>query len=114
MPPLLRDVLLNPQLEAVLDRRLLSLFKLLMGPPATLNLRNILWHGFATPELGIDSRYTNVLFAMVCTVGRNLRERKHAEFVSPRTLYDFSGLNCFLERELDSLDERFLDKIYFR
>ena len=48
-PSLLKDLLSTKELEEVFDRAAVSLLRVLIGPPTGLNLRNVLWHGFAAP-----------------------------------------------------------------
>merc|ERR1719367_2279457 len=49
VPALLRDLLNEPDLENVLGSPCIIFMKLLLGSPRTLNIRNIVWHGFTLP-----------------------------------------------------------------
>ncbi|TPX69816.1 hypothetical protein SpCBS45565_g02176 [Spizellomyces sp. 'palustris'] len=49
IPFLLRDLLVMTELEAVLGPKLIFTLRILMGTPLAMNIRNILWHGFAHP-----------------------------------------------------------------
>ncbi|KNC96753.1 hypothetical protein, variant [Spizellomyces punctatus DAOM BR117] len=49
IPFLLRDLLVTTELEAVLGSKLIFTMRILMGTPLAMNIRNILWHGFAHP-----------------------------------------------------------------
>merc|ERR1719376_1790961 len=52
-PALLRDLLRHPGLETAFHLVLLFTARVLMGSPKSLNLRNIVWHGFASEtEMG--------------------------------------------------------------
>ena len=53
-PHLLKDLLNSDIIAASLGTELLSLLDLLVGPPLSLNLRNLAWHGFGsdTERLG--------------------------------------------------------------
>jgi len=67
----LRDILDSPALAAAVPVRLISLLRLLLGPPVGLNLRNIAWHGFLGPGelplvyLSLLDRVAAVLAALV-------------------------------------------------
>ena len=49
-PSLLKDLLATKELEDILGSVAVNLLRVLVGPPSGLNLRNILWHGFAAPS----------------------------------------------------------------
>ncbi|KJE97487.1 hypothetical protein CAOG_07337 [Capsaspora owczarzaki ATCC 30864] len=49
-PLLFRDLLLVPELVEVFGPDTIFLLRVLLGPPAGLNLRNIIWHGFLTVD----------------------------------------------------------------
>lgn len=48
-PSLLKDLLATQELKDVFGDTVVSLLHILIGPPSSLNLRNVLWHGFAAP-----------------------------------------------------------------
>lgn len=48
-PSLLKDLLATQELKEVFGDTVVSLLHILIGPPSSLNLRNVLWHGFAAP-----------------------------------------------------------------
>ena len=48
-PSLLKDLLATQELKEVFGVTVVSLLHILIGPPSSLNLRNVLWHGFAAP-----------------------------------------------------------------
>lgn len=48
-PSLLKDLLATQELKEVFGDTIVSLLHILIGPPSSLNLRNVLWHGFAAP-----------------------------------------------------------------
>ena len=49
-PSLLKDLLATCELKDVFGETVISLLHILIGPPSSLNLRNVLWHGFAAPS----------------------------------------------------------------
>ena len=48
-PSLLKDLLATQELKEVFGETVVSLLHIVIGPPSSLNLRNVLWHGFAAP-----------------------------------------------------------------
>lgn len=48
-PSLLKDLLATCELKDVFGETVICLLHILIGPPSSLNLRNVLWHGFAAP-----------------------------------------------------------------
>ena len=48
-PSLLKDLLATSELKDVFGETVISLLHILIGPPSSLNLRNVLWHGFTAP-----------------------------------------------------------------
>lgn len=49
-PSLLKDLLKTEELKKTFGEVAVTILQTLMGPPVSLNLRNVLWHGF--PLLG--------------------------------------------------------------
>ncbi|XP_047413309.1 endoplasmic reticulum membrane-associated RNA degradation protein isoform X8 [Sciurus carolinensis] len=49
-PFLLRDLLASEELAQVFGQSVMNVLKVFIGSPCGLNLRNILWHGFASPQ----------------------------------------------------------------
>ncbi|CAG8653560.1 11150_t:CDS:2, partial [Paraglomus occultum] len=50
VPPLFRDLLLERPLADILGEDFVFLLRCLFGPPNSMNLRNIIWHGFICEE----------------------------------------------------------------
>lgn len=72
VPPLLKDVLESPELTEVIGSTATMSLKLVIGCPASLNLRNLLWHGFLSPG-EIRSRYFYFLMATASSIGYKLK-----------------------------------------
>ena len=72
VPALLRDLLLEPVLEQVLGSSCVMVMRLLMGSPRTLNIRNIVWHGFVFPG-EISNIFVTVLILIIPTIGDKLK-----------------------------------------
>ncbi|KAJ7401140.1 endoplasmic reticulum membrane-associated RNA degradation protein-like [Pitangus sulphuratus] len=49
-PFLLRDLLTSEQLAVVFGQAVMDVLRIFIGSPYGLNLRNVLWHGFASPQ----------------------------------------------------------------
>ena len=72
------------ELEALIDIRLIRLLKVIAGPPITINLRNVLWHGFVNSsscfvnpstgkKINFDLRQFIYFFlAISCSIGAEL------------------------------------------
>jgi hypothetical protein len=73
-PALLRDLLEMKELEDLLSPAVIQLLSIVIGPPKSLNLRNIVWHGFLRPgELNIQ--YPYVILCIIVSIGKLLMEK---------------------------------------
>ncbi|KAF9129703.1 hypothetical protein BGW39_003893 [Mortierella sp. 14UC] len=74
IPFLVRDLLAVPCLTKSVDRTLVRVIKTLMGSPLTLNIRNLLWHGFITPgdQIPLDA-YGAMLIVTTMSIAVGLR-----------------------------------------
>lgn len=67
VPALLRDLLQTDELKQALGPLHVQLFKVIIGTPLALNLRNIVWHGFAFPG-EISALFASALFTLTTSV----------------------------------------------
>jgi len=74
-PSLLRDLLMMRELEDLLSHTVVHLLQALMGPPASLNLRNVTWHGFLRPG-ELDVQYAYVLLCVTVSIGKLLADQQ--------------------------------------
>ncbi|KAJ6217947.1 hypothetical protein RDWZM_009104 [Blomia tropicalis] len=121
VPPLLKVLLTMPELENLIGIRLIRLLKTIVGPPITVNLRNILWHGFVNctnhssqKSLSkIDySKFYYFLLAIVVSIGVNLKSNLlKLNEIPQRKLYNFDE---FADRIQNLLDPIELDYVYFK
>ena len=94
-PFLLRDLLMMTELEDILSREVVHLLQTLIGPPVSLNLRNIVWHGFTRPgELNIQ--YAYVMLCVTISIGKlleaqHIHEIPHRDMVQITVPAVFSG-----------------------
>ncbi|NXX80299.1 EMARD protein, partial [Urocolius indicus] len=71
-PFLLRDLLASEQLAVVFGQAVMNLLRVFIGSPYGLNLRNVLWHGFASPE-EIPAKYCAMLLFLTAGLGQLLQ-----------------------------------------
>lgn len=74
VPFLLKDILTAPQLHEAFGPELMTLLQVIVGPPQSLNLRNVVWHGFVRPE-EVDGRYAYLLICIVLSLGEQMMQR---------------------------------------
>ncbi|TMW51067.1 hypothetical protein DOY81_003841 [Sarcophaga bullata] len=67
-PYLLKDLINSKEIEMVFGLEMVLILKILMGSPNSINLRNIVWHGFPQP-LEIPQYYVKVLLVTIHTLG---------------------------------------------
>lgn len=99
IPPLMKDLIDMPELNELIGSDLIRPLKVLLGPPTTLNIRNILWHGFINcpvKQTSIEMRpFITTLIAIISTIGYRLSQHSESSIHStdwiPRSpLYDLS------------------------
>uniref|UniRef100_A0A8C7A0U2 ER membrane associated RNA degradation n=1 Tax=Neovison vison TaxID=452646 RepID=A0A8C7A0U2_NEOVI len=71
-PFLLRDLLASEELAEVFGRPVMDVLKVFIGSPSGLNLRNVLWHGFASP-LEIPPKYCSMMVLLTAGLGQLLK-----------------------------------------
>ncbi|XP_023567764.1 endoplasmic reticulum membrane-associated RNA degradation protein isoform X3 [Octodon degus] len=70
-PFLLRDLLASEALACIFGQPVMDVLKVFIGSPRGLNLRNILWHGFASPQ-EIPPKYCSTLLLFTAGLGQLL------------------------------------------
>ncbi|NWU14720.1 EMARD protein, partial [Cephalopterus ornatus] len=102
-PFLLRDLLASEQLAVVFGQAVMNVLRIFIGSPYGLNLRNVLWHGFASPQ-EIPAKYCAMLLFLTAGLGQLLQtyllqtkcillHRPYVIFVSLEELDVFPDLN---------------------
>ncbi|XP_042651540.1 endoplasmic reticulum membrane-associated RNA degradation protein-like isoform X2 [Tyto alba] len=71
-PFLLRDLLASKQLAVVFGQPVMNVLRVFIGSPYGLNLRNVLWHGFASPQ-EIPAKYCAMLLFLTAGLGQLLQ-----------------------------------------
>ncbi|KFZ60441.1 hypothetical protein N338_06825, partial [Podiceps cristatus] len=112
-PFLLRDLLASEQLAVVFGQAVMNVLRVFIGSPYGLNLRNVLWHGFASPQ-EIPAKYCAMLLFLTAGLGQLLQtyllqtkstlvHRPYVIFVSLEELDVFPGK--YLDHETLSIAE---------
>uniref|UniRef100_A0A8B9GI67 ER membrane associated RNA degradation n=1 Tax=Amazona collaria TaxID=241587 RepID=A0A8B9GI67_9PSIT len=71
-PFLLRDLLASEQLAVVFGQAVMNVLRVFIGSPYGLNLRNVLWHGFASPK-EIPAKYADCVILLLPQLEVGLR-----------------------------------------
>ncbi|XP_051667113.1 endoplasmic reticulum membrane-associated RNA degradation protein [Manacus candei] len=71
-PFLLRDLLASKQLAVIFGQAVMNVLRIFIGSPYGLNLRNVLWHGFASPQ-EIPAKYCAMLLFLTAGLGQLLQ-----------------------------------------
>ncbi|XP_020715112.1 endoplasmic reticulum membrane-associated RNA degradation protein isoform X2 [Ceratitis capitata] len=77
-PHLLRDLLRTEELDSIFGMEIISLLIIILGTPHSINLRNIVWHGFPKPR-EIPDYYASVLIVLLHSMGYELIKKKHID-----------------------------------
>ncbi|XP_003943485.1 endoplasmic reticulum membrane-associated RNA degradation protein isoform X8 [Saimiri boliviensis] len=94
-PFLLRDLLASEELAQIFGQSVMNVLKVFVGSPCGLNLRNILWHGFASPE-EIPPKYCSMMILLTVGLGQLLKSYlqntklilTHRSFITLKNLED--------------------------
>ncbi|XP_061399602.1 endoplasmic reticulum membrane-associated RNA degradation protein-like [Musca vetustissima] len=76
-PHLLRDLICTQEIRKVLGEDMVILLKILMGSPNSINIRNVVWHGFPKPY-EIPDYYEKVLLTLIHTIGCQIYDYKYS------------------------------------
>ncbi|KAF3831286.1 hypothetical protein GH733_000178 [Mirounga leonina] len=103
-PFLLRDLLASEELAEVFGRSVMDVLKVFVGSPRGLNLRNTLWHGFASPH-EIPPKYCSMMVLLTVGLGQLLKSYlqqaklvlAHRPFIVLTNLEDLAVLSVLEE-----------------
>ncbi|XP_034964406.1 endoplasmic reticulum membrane-associated RNA degradation protein isoform X2 [Zootoca vivipara] len=112
-PFLLRDLLVSQELATVFGQSVMDVLRVFVGSPDGLNLRNLLWHGFASPQ-EIPVKYSSMLLCLTAGLGQLLKtylqqtrstlvHRPYVSFSNLKELHVFPDLNHELLSLADEL-----------
>jgi len=102
-PSLLRDLLIMKELEELLSYSIVQLLQTLMGPPISLNLRNVVWHGFPRPG-ELDVQYVYVMLCVAASIGKLLKDRQIYE-IPHRDFIRITASPVFLDVHLSEMND---------
>ncbi|XP_066228920.1 endoplasmic reticulum membrane-associated RNA degradation protein [Saccopteryx leptura] len=71
-PFLLRDLLASEELRHIFGLSVMNVLKVFVGSPCGLNLRNVLWHGFASPQ-EVPPKYCSMMVLLTAGLGQLLK-----------------------------------------
>ncbi|XP_055288873.1 endoplasmic reticulum membrane-associated RNA degradation protein isoform X2 [Moschus berezovskii] len=71
-PFLLRDLLASEELAQVFGQPVMDVLQVFVGSPRGLNLRNVLWHGFAAPQ-EVPPKYCSMMVVLTAGLGQLLK-----------------------------------------
>ncbi|XP_063109921.1 endoplasmic reticulum membrane-associated RNA degradation protein isoform X6 [Cavia porcellus] len=112
-PFLLRDLLASEELARVFGQPVMDVLRVFIGSPRGLNLRNVLWHGFASPQ-EIPPKYCSAMLLLTAGLGQLLESYcqqtkvilAHRSFVTLTNLEDlivFPDVTCKILSELEEV-----------
>lgn len=102
-PSLLRDLLTMKELEDILSCPVVQLLQTLMGPPVSLNLRNIVWHGFPRPG-ELDVQYVYIMLCITASIGKLLEDQQIYE-IPHRDMVQIHMPTLFSDVDLSQLND---------
>jgi len=101
-PCLLRDLLMMKELQDLLSHTVVQLLQTLMGPPLSLNLRNVVWHGFPRPG-ELDVQYVHALLCVTASIGKLLEGQQIRE-IPHRQMLEITVPTLFSDIDLTDLN----------
>ena len=90
-PIILKDVLRSNVLTEVLSKDILTLLDVIIGPPASLNIRNLVWHGFGSANEHPE-HFALVVYFTLIMIGGELNHKSIEISHRPYVLLDTSLL----------------------
>ncbi|XP_046551807.1 endoplasmic reticulum membrane-associated RNA degradation protein-like [Haliotis rubra] len=72
-PSMLKDLLVTPELQDIFGEIVIQILRVVIGPPISLNIRNVAWHGFPAPG-EIQDRLCWFLLLLVPSLGERLQQ----------------------------------------
>ncbi|KAL4237582.1 hypothetical protein ACF0H5_002296 [Mactra antiquata] len=104
-PSMLKDLLVSSQLKDLLGEEVLQVLRVLIGPPTSLNLRNVSWHGFPAPG-EIPRRCIWFIILLVPSIGKIL-EYNNILDISHREPVTFPDVTLITEKPILNEDDIF-------
>ncbi|RIA96358.1 hypothetical protein C1645_755263 [Glomus cerebriforme] len=109
IPSLIRDLLIAPSLVSLLGEEMIFFLRCIIGPPSSMNLRNILWHGFISPHefLKVPAKWYCALILVITMSICNIIRHKGVIgcLLKKRNGVSFSGY-YYLTQPIDKADDK--------
>ncbi|CAG8664948.1 530_t:CDS:2 [Dentiscutata erythropus] len=127
IPSLIRDLLIAPPLVPLLGEDIIFFLRCLIGPPSSMNLRNILWHGFISPNefLPIPAKwYCALVIVITLTICQRVRLCGLIDSLKKRDGANFEGFfhlsqlniiakNIIINDEIDKIFDQEYERVMF-
>ncbi|GFR83537.1 endoplasmic reticulum membrane-associated RNA degradation protein-like [Elysia marginata] len=86
VPSTLKDLLATPELFDLLGFVPIQILQIMIGPPISMNIRNVAWHGFFA-ENELPRRYIYFLLLLTTSIGKHLNNRGISPIASAQRSY---------------------------
>ncbi|XP_077992225.1 endoplasmic reticulum membrane-associated RNA degradation protein-like [Glandiceps talaboti] len=90
-PFLLKDLLATDELQDIFGQITMFCLHVLIGPPTSLNLRNIVWHGFNAP-MEIPSQYISFLLVFTASLSETVQSLGLEDTIKHRQPFQLSHI----------------------
>ncbi|CAF1568036.1 unnamed protein product, partial [Didymodactylos carnosus] len=106
IPNLLRQIVESNTLHDIIGSDLVTIFRLLIGTPKSINLRNIYWHGFVQLN-EVSIKYSYLLLYLLLQIGPILRLSHTVDIITRKyiSLDKFNNNNFKMPDLLDNVDQ---------
>lgn len=64
-PTMFKELLRSPDLRVLLGDELMTFLDIVLGPPTSLNIRNLVWHGFGAADMGEPVEQYSVIIIFI-------------------------------------------------
>ncbi|CAG8503644.1 13385_t:CDS:2 [Funneliformis mosseae] len=108
IPSLLRDLLIAPSLVSIFGEDMIFFLRCIIGPPSSMNLRNVLWHGFINPHefLPIPAKwYCSLMLTITMNVCNKVRHKGVIVLLKKRDGVSLDGY-YYLTQHVDKTDDK--------
>jgi hypothetical protein len=105
---LIRDLLIAPSIILLLGEEMIFFLRCIIGPPNSMNLRNVLWHGFISPHefLKVPAKwYCALILVITMTICNTVRRKGVIGLLKKRNNANFKGF-YYLTLFFDNIDDR--------
>lgn len=100
-PSMLKTLLVTEELKEIFGKSVVEFLRVVIGPPISLNLRNVAWHGFLFPG-SIPNQYAYFLLLLIPSLGLILSQTYPS--IPKRMPVNFQSNIDYLEKALPVLE----------